>query len=205
MRLNARSVRQVFRRPFVFWVAAASLTLLTAAFIWQLTAEASRRSAMLGERVTVAIASDDLAAGHVIGADDVRMSELPAIAVPPDAASPEVVGAVVTAPVFEGEIVSARRLGTAGLGAVAAMVPAGHRAVAVALDFVRLPLEIGDRVDLLASTDAFGGPVHLVSAAALVIAVNDDGFTAAVPLHEVDAVAEALQAGAVTPALAGVP
>jgi Flp pilus assembly protein CpaB len=115
----------------------------------------------------------------------------------------------VRAPLFPGEVVHGDRLAPAGLSAVAALVPAGTRGVAVPSSADTLRLEAGDVVDVLAtvvagtSDDPAGAPTVTVSAGAVVVAVDEGAVTVAVPVEETPQVAYAAVTGIVTLVLVG--
>ncbi len=113
-------------------VAAATAVALgmTVNTLWQADAARSRWT----DTREVVITTGDLDTGRVIGAADVRTVELPQAAIPAGATTASVdqlVGATVNRPIYAGEVVVDGRLGPAGLGPVAARIPAGFRAVAV--------------------------------------------------------------------------
>ena len=123
--------------------------------------------------VPLAVAARDLAAGAVLGADDVASVDVPAGAVP-DGATRPVPGAVLAAPLRRGEAVTDVRLVRAGdvrrpPGTVVLTVRTADPAAVLAV-------RPGDRVDVLAGpADAgvtgTGGPAELVGSGLLVLAV----------------------------------
>jgi hypothetical protein len=110
----------------------------------------------------------------------------------------------------------AERLAPQGLTGVAALVPAGHRAVAVPIGpLAAPPLTIGDLVDVLAvvpvAAEAAGAPrvqsgdepsFPLVEAA-LVVDVGEQSIAIAVPDADAPRMAWVLTNGSVVLALAG--
>jgi len=113
---------------------------------------------------------------------------------------PDAVAAVDLTP---GEIVLAQRL--TGRSTVAARLPSGTRAVAVPTGG-GLPLEIGDRVDVLATFDTgdpAAEPTLAVASDALVLAVDEDAATVAVSQSAAPRVAYALAVGTITLVLSG--
>ncbi|HET7721777.1 MAG TPA: RcpC/CpaB family pilus assembly protein, partial [Acidimicrobiales bacterium] len=105
------------------------------------------------------------------------------------------------------------RLAPDGLSPVAARIPPGHRAVAVptaAGGFATEapPVEVGDRVDVLATFDVLepdAPPTAPVARDALVIEVADSRISLAVEADDAAPVAFALARGTVTLALVGAP
>ena len=146
-----------------------------------------------GPLVEVAVAARGVPAGVTLAAADVRTARLPEAALPDAPPERHPVGRTARVDLVPGEVLLASRLGPRGL---AALLPAGARALAVPRAAGTPPLEPGQRVDLLA-----GGGV--VVEAASVLAVEDSGTTVAVPEATAPTVAEAVAAGAVTLSLAG--
>lgn len=125
-----------------------------------------------GDLVPVVTAGADLPRGTVITADMLVSSEVPSAYVPPGAvrAPEEAVGRTLAADVTSGEVLTAVRLARAG--PVAALVPAGLRAVPVTAAFPPGLIAPGDRVDVLSI--AAGAPfAETVAAGAEVLLVAD--------------------------------
>jgi len=138
--------RRVVRRAVV--VVAAVVSCLVIASQVQASAAARRR---WGDTRVVAVARHDLKPGEVVSAGAVDLRRLPAVAVAADALAEAPVGSVVRYPVGADEPLLPSRLAPEGLTGVAALVPAGERAVALPVGpAARPPLRIGDRVDVLA-------------------------------------------------------
>jgi Flp pilus assembly protein CpaB len=182
--------------------------------------------------VRVATAVRDLPPGHVISGADVDMVEVPPSMLPDGAGetADALVGRTVTLVVMRGDIITGRRLAPAGLGPTAALVPAGHRAVAVPVGGAVPPLAVGDRIDLLVAgplspgtrpgditsgrTDA-SAPVRAVVRDVVVLdtgtvigsstasAGSAGGITVVVPIDQLPAVIAATQQSVVVPVLAG--
>lgn len=121
------------------------------------------------DTVELLVAARDLPAGAVVAADDVRPLDLPRDAVPASALD-DPVGATLAAPLGSGEPVTALRvigpdLAAAAPGTVALPVrlsDAGQAAL----------LEVGDRIDLLA-TDPQAATTVTVAADVMVLAVPE--------------------------------
>ncbi|MGH2725052.1 MAG: Flp pilus assembly protein CpaB [Actinomycetota bacterium] len=121
-------------------------------------ARVEARAAVGGPGVPVVVAARDLTRGTVLSSAVLREESLPARYRPPGAL-PGLVGAVgrsLAAGVVAGEVLTQARIAPPG-GPVASMVPAGLRAVPVAVPIPRDSLAPGDRVDVLA-TYATGRP-----------------------------------------------
>lgn len=192
------------------WLVALGLAVVAAAVVSQLTGQATATVAGWGHTRSVLVARHDLGPGRVITADDVVGRDLPDAAVPASAVTGDSadnpVGRVVTNPIVTGEIVSRQRLAPDGVQGIAALVPDGHRAVAVPTEGTGLVLRVGDRVDVFAPGRTDGTVASRTdrtdpaATAALVVDVSATAVTIAVDRTEVAALARALGQG--TPVLA---
>jgi Flp pilus assembly protein CpaB len=215
VRLRRLLVRTRVRRALV-----AVLALLTGIVVAGALRAADAARRQWGDSRVVAVARHDLAAGDVVGPGDVDLRDLPAVAVADEALAEAPVGAVTRHPVSAGEPLVAGRLGPDGLTGPAALVPEGHRAVAVPVGPLgRPPLQVGDQVDVLAvvptevgveaesgdGEDEAGDGVPAVPLVerALVVDVADEAVTVAVPAELTPAVAYAATQGALVLALTG--
>lgn len=210
-----RLLRWARRSPVAWWVAAAAVAVLAATQVAGLDDDAEARRQAWGTSVAVAVAARDLGAGAVVGPDDVTVEQWPAAVVPAGALDSVPEGRTVAAPIVAGEAVVGARVAPEGLGAVAALVPEEHRAIAVptaagGLGTDAPPLAVGDRVDVLATFDVIdpsgadgGAPTGTVTAGAMVVDVGESAVTIAVPIDEVARVAFAVARGTVTLALVG--
>jgi Flp pilus assembly protein CpaB len=200
----------------VWWLAAASVAALAAVRVGGLDDAADARRRAWGESTTVAVAARDLPAGTVVVGDDITVEEWPAALVPDGALAEPPTGSTITASVVAGEAVVGARVAPGGLSGVAALIPAGHRAVAVpgsagGLGTDTPPLRVGDRVDVLATFDvldptdgsASTEPTGTVADGALVVDVSDEAVTVAVPAADAARVAFAAARGTITLALVG--
>ena len=198
------------RSPVPFWALAVALAAVTGLTVFRLVGEASARAARLGGLVDVPVAARRLDAGTTLRAGDVAVRRLPAASLPdaPVARSPAGKAAIV--PLAPGEVLLAAKLAPEGVGGVAALVPRGHRALAVPVDGAGLAVRAGDRVDVLATFEVAdsGGdppapPTFPVATAALVVHAAEEAVTVAVTPDEAPRVAFALARGTVTLALTG--
>ena len=205
--LKVRPLRRVrlfvARRPIVYWVLVAGAAALTAAFIVDRTAAADGARQRWGDRRPVVVATVDLAPGLVLGDDNTRTEAWPVALLPDDALRSLPAGAVVAEPIGAGEPVRRRRIGRAGAGPVAALLPIGTRGVTVPVGDAPPPVSPGDRVDVVAAGLASDG--SLVAADALVVAVDERSVVVAVRAAELPAVAGALVGGTVVMAISGDP
>lgn len=207
-----RALRRARRSPAAWWLAAAAVAALAATRVGTLDDEAAAARAAWGEGVPVVVATRDLAAGEVVGADDVVVASWPPAVVPEGALAEVPAGRTVAAPIVAGEAVVGARVAPEGLSDVAALLPPGWRAVAVpafggGAGGDHPPLAVGDRVDVLASVDTFDPLAHqsaeVVAEGALVVDVRDGSVTVGVPQRVAAAVAVATTRGTITLALVG--
>lgn len=113
-------------------------------------AELEARAEAAGDLRPAVVAATGLSRGALIGATDVRVTEVPAGLMPSGALTEtaEAVGATLTGDVAEGELLTSAALARAG--PVAALVPDGFRAITVTVALAPGLLMPGDRVDVLA-------------------------------------------------------
>jgi Flp pilus assembly protein CpaB len=189
------------RAGFVVVVVAVTFVIVGA----QMRAAQAARQRWTEVR-QVAVARHDLRPGATVDAAAVELRELPARAIPEGAVGAPPVGAVVRYPVVAGEPILTARLAPDGLTGVAALLPPGHRAVAVAVAPTgRPPLEIGDRVDVLTAMPSVeshdGLPSGPLVEGALVVDIAPEAVTVAVPATAAPAVAFTVAQGGVVLAL----
>lgn len=192
------------RRPWLFWFFAVSLALLTGLTVARLVGEATSRAERLGGMRKVAVAARTVDAGQRLSPEDVAVRDLPVAVLPhaPVAAAPA--GHTALVPLAPGEVLLEAKLAPWGVQGVAALVPAGLKALAVPAGEGGLALSRGNRVDVLATFDTPDGetePTFPVAAAALVVDVGEDAVTVAVSPEEAPRVALATARGSVTLAL----
>ena len=185
----------------LFWTVSVVLAAFTGLAMFRMVAVASEAAARYGslERVPVVVRS--VGVGSVVGSGDVTWRAVPRAFVPRGGAARAVVGRVAVAPLVVGEVVVEDRLAPRGLRGAAALVPPGMRAVSVRPDPVVPSLRVGDRVDVLATVG--DTPAAVVARTAVVVEVDHDRVTVAVPAADAPSVAYALTRGAVTLALVG--
>lgn len=213
-----RLLRRARRSPAVWWSAAALVALVAAARVGSIDDAAEARRASWGTPVPVVVAARDLPAGTVLGDGDVVTTSWPDAVVPAGALVSPPLGRTTSAAIMAGEAVVADRVAPDGLSDVAALLPPGWRAVAVPPSSAGFgsgapPLQVGDRVDVLATFDALDltdgsndpTPTEPVAEGALVVDVDPDGgpITVAVPTADAPDVAFAVARGIVTLTLVG--
>lgn len=203
------------RSPLPFWLLALALSLVTGLSVGRLVDEASRRAARLGGLVDVPVAARSVEAGRLLRAGDVAVRRLPAAVLPRGRLARSPAGRVTMVPLAAGEVLLAAKLAPDGLAGVAALVPSGHRALAVPVEPGGLALRQGHRVDVLATFEVAAGeggqagetgegagaPTFPVATGALVVDVAEGAVTVAVTPAEAARVAFALARGTVTLAL----
>jgi Flp pilus assembly protein CpaB len=205
--------RRALARTIVRRAVALGLALVTGLVVISLVSSAEAARQRWGRARAVAVATRDLAPGDVIDASTVEVRRVPEAAVSPDALAALPSGSVVRQPVVAGEPLVAERLAPQGLTGVAALVPAGHRAVAVPIGpLAAPPLATGDLVDVLAVVPAVAEeqpgrsadwPSYPLVEAAAVVDVGEQSIAIAVPEADASRVAWVLTNGSVVLALAG--
>jgi pilus assembly protein CpaB len=199
-------LRRLARSPFAYWAAVVALAAFTAFTVAGQVGRAGVQAARYGGLRPVVVAARSVDAGAVLRAGDVVVRSMPASFLPDGSrrATGEVVGRTVVVPLFRGSAVLAANLAPDGLEGLAALLPAGARAVAVPTGSASIALRRGDRVDVLATFDpppAGEDPTFPVAEAALVIDVGPEAVAVAVAPEEAVRVAYAVAAGVVTLAL----
>ena len=189
------------RSPLLFWLAVLALALLTASVVARALGRAESLEAQYGPLRPVVVAARAVEAGTALGSADLDVRMVPSGSVADGAfrSTGEVRGHLVVVPLERGEAILADRVAPTGLSAVAALLPAGRRAVSVPTGSNSPALRRGDVVDLLAALD--NEPAVAVAQDAAVLDVRSESATVAVTLGEADAVAYALSQGGVTVAL----
>jgi Flp pilus assembly protein CpaB len=201
--------RRALARPGVRRLAVAVLAVATALTVTATLGAADAARDRWGPSQPVAVATRDLAPGDVVDATAIERRDLPdgLVTEASLAAAPE--GAVVRHPILAGEPLMAARLAPHGLSGVAALVPPGHRAVAVPVGPAGVPpLSTGDLVDVVTvlptGLEAGGDdPAFPLAERAPVVDVGDQAVTVAVPATDAPRVAWALSNGTIVLMLAG--
>lgn len=196
----------IIRRPPARLVIAVLAALVCGAVVLRLTERAEAASARFGATTSAWVAREALAPGARIGDGDVALEVRPTAFVPAGAVGEDPSGRRVVEAVAAGEVVGEHRLADGDRRGVAALVPDGWRALAVPAVDAALPVEVGQRVDVLAASDAGDrGPVGAVVAEdGIVVHVADDAtVTVAVAGDDAALVVAALAGGYVSLALVG--
>ena len=189
-------VRFLFaRRPWLYWLVVGVVCVMVTWAVTGMVRHATASARSLGRLVSVPVAARPLSLGAVVGSDDVAWRRLPVGVLPDEPVEPSPVGRTVVVPVVPGEVLLVPKFAPAGLSGVAALLPAGARALAVPVVAANPSVQRSDRVDVLADS-------ALVVRDAVVLDVTDDVVTIAVPADDAPGVALALSRGVVTLALA---
>ena len=202
MRLAIRGRPRLARSPFVFWLGVAGLAFLTASVVAGALGEARSLAARYGPLRAVVVAARAVEPGVELAAADLAVRQVPDGFVPPGAAAAvdAVAGRTTVVRLLEGVPVLPGHLAPGGLSGVAALLPAGTRAVTVPAGESTSPrLSRGDVVDVLATLD--DQPVLAVAIEAPVVDVGQESVTVAVRPEEARSVAFAVANGTVTVAL----
>jgi Flp pilus assembly protein CpaB len=209
--------RRALVHPTARRLAVGGLALVTGLSVTSLVHHAGAEQRRWGTTRSVVVATDDLWPGDVVSGSAVAVRDLPEASIPASALADEPVGRTVRQPILAGEPVVAARLAPDGLTGAAALVPAGHRAVAVPVAATGAPpLGVGDAVDVVTVVPSTGAgppvagpagrsddPAVTLADRAAVVAVDDRTVTVAVPERAAPRVAWAVANGAVVLALAG--
>lgn len=190
------------RRRVPYWAVAGTVALLTAVVIGRIGGAAAAERTRWGTSHPVIVVTSTVRAGGRLEGH-VAARDLPVALLPRNALATVPPGAVAATDLVPGEVVLAHRL--AGRSTVAARMPSGTRAVAVPTAG-GLPLEVGDRVDVLATFDTgdpTAEPTVTVADDAIVLATGKESVTLAVARSAAPRVAYALAAGTITVVLSG--
>jgi Flp pilus assembly protein CpaB len=184
------------RQPVVFWTLSALAALATFTSVSTAMRAATAGADTYGELVPVIVAAVDLDSGQVIAPGETHMVSLPAKLVPPSAVQRDPAGLAVRQRIVAGEAVVSDRLAPVGSFGIAATLEPHERAIAIPLPAHRPPIEVGQRVDVLATTDPGSvigrSPTSLVAEAAVVLDIADGGITVAVSTNDAMRIAAAL-------------
>jgi hypothetical protein len=189
-------------RRVPYWLTAGAVALVTAVVVARLAAGAAAERNRWGEVRTALVVTERVAAGDDL-AGRVTTRSLPVAVLPQGSLAALPRTAVAAADLVPGELVLAHRL--TGRSALAARLPRGTRGIAIPTAD-GLPVEPGDRVDLLATLDTGetgSEPTVVVARDAVVLSAEEDAVTVAVDDAAAARVAYALAVGAVTLVLSG--
>lgn len=206
-------VLAVRRSAMLWWTLTVALALVTAAVVGSSVGTATRGARAWGRNRVVWVVQRPVAAGDVLTASDVRRTALPRGVVPQGAldAAASPLGDASRIALTVGEVVLRDRLAVRGARGIAAMLPDGWCAVALANDEHTPLVRVGDVVDVIATFDvgddittaSSDAPAVPVASGAQVVAVAPRTLTVAVPEDDAARVSFAMAKGAVTVVLRG--
>lgn len=202
-------LRRVLRRSsLAWWGAALLLGYVTASLVSSNLADASRAADKWGSERRVWVVQRPVPAGAVLLVGDARLERWPKGVIPKGAldGSTSPLGEATRVALLPGEVVATERLAGRGAHGLAALITAGHRAIAVRNDESMPTVRAGDRVDIIATFDVEDGstePSIAVASNAEVLTVSPRTITVAVTSREAPRVAFALARAAVTLSLRG--
>ena len=198
-----RRLRAWSRRSSLgWWTAVALLSLVTLVAVRSALASTAGATARYGAPTPVPVVVEAVAAGDEVPAGAVAVESRPAATVPGGEVAEAWDGRTALVDLVPGEVLLRSRLAPDGVRGAGALLPPGHRALAVPSGpGGRPPLHVGDRVDVLVTL--VEGDSVVVAAGALVVHLDPDAdtVTVAVPAGDAPALASAVTAGAVTLAL----
>ena len=188
------------------WIAAALAVTVGLGLAHRMTAAAAAERHRWGETRRVVVARQRIAMGTTITADAVELQTWPLALVPDGTLDALPVGRTAVAAIEHGEAVVGVRVAPSGLHGLAALVPSGWRAIAIPVAPTVVALTVGDHVDLVAGFDRGGAPSEgsaslTIARDAIVVGVDEQRVTVAVPGDDAERVALAVIAGTVMPAL----
>lgn len=196
----------ILRPPPLRLVVAVALALVCGLVVARTTGRAEAAVDRYGSLTTAWVVAGHVEPGEQIDPGDVTVEPRPAAFLPAGAVTEDPTGRRAAAVLRSGEVVVEHRLAGGDRRGAAALVPEGWRAVAVPALEAALPVEVGQRVDVLAATDPTGtGAVGTVVAedGVVVHVADDDTVTVAVTPSQAGRVVAALASGMVALALVG--
>jgi Flp pilus assembly protein CpaB len=178
-------------RPLAYWSLALLVAGGTGLIVQRVSASAAEARRRWGDSVPTVVALRPLAVGDTLDATNVEVRAIP-VGVRPDTALDVIPtdGRLVAASVARNEIVTAARLGRGDRSALAGLLPAGTRGVAIPASPGAMPVAPGDRVDVVAA--------ELVVPGATVVKIGDEAVVVAVAGADAPAVARAVADGQVS-------
>ncbi len=206
-RTLARTVRRTWRRlryrRIPYWTVVG-IAVVVAAISWNATVHSAEQAlAVWGTTTRVPVATARVEPGETVTGSVVDWREMP-LGVVAGQPSLEPTGRIATDLILAGEVVAEERLAEPGASGTSSLVPTGARGIAVPVDDTLPPVEVGDRVELLAGTGAgtdAGAVAHTATTTGVVVAVSEDTITVAVRAADAGPVAAAVSLGAVSLAL----
>jgi Flp pilus assembly protein CpaB len=196
----------ILRPPPLRTVVAVTLAVACALVVLRTTGRAEATVDRYGRTATAWVLDTTVEPGDVLGVEDLVREPRPASFLPSGAVEEDPVGRRVTEVLRPGEVVVEHRLAGGDRRGAAALVPDGWRAVAVPALEAALPVEVGQRVDVLAAVDptGTGAAGSTVAQDGVVVHVSEDAtVTVAVTPAQATRIVAALASGVVALALVG--
>ena len=196
----------ILRPPPLRAVLAVALAVACGLVVLRTTGRAEAAADRYGRTATAWVLDSTVEPGDVLGAGDLVVESRPASFLPSGAVEEDPVGRRVTEVLRPGEVVVEHRLAGGDRRGAAALVPEGWRAVAVPALEAALPVEVGQRVDVLAALDPTdtGAVGSTVAEDGVVVHVAEDAtVTVAVTPAQAARIVAALASGVVALALVG--
>ena len=190
------------RRPWLYWLLVGLVALGAASVTSAMVSDATAPVRRFGRLVRVPVAARSLPLGTTLAPGDVTWRSLPSGLLPSEDMEPAPVGRTVFVPVVAGEPLLVSKFAPLGVSGVAALLPAGARALSVPAVAGNPSMQRGDRVDVLATVEGGEEPTFAVTTDAVVLDVTPDVVTIAVVADDAPRVAWALSRGVVTLSLA---
>ena len=211
-----RILRRLRRSAVPYWTVAAVMAFATVQIVRDAT-QATDPAAKWGEATPVVVLRRPVYIGQTLRAQDLARGEMPATVAPRRrlVETAQARGRVVLAHLEPGDVLSEHHLAPQGLQGIAALVPAGRRAIGLPADATTPALRPGDQVDVLATFPPgtrFGtepssenssdtvpiAPTILAARGAVVLETTDRRVTVAVTAEEAARVAYASANAAIT-------
>jgi len=146
-------------RPLAYWLLTALVATVLGYGTYGVVAAAERTRAQFGTQAATVVATAAIGPGDALTAANTAIRLLPLALLAEGALTSLPAGAVANASIVPGEPVLRHRVGRAGDGPIAALLPDGGRGVAVPVDEASLPLRRGDQVDVVAAAVAGAGGI----------------------------------------------
>ena len=164
------SARSLNKRSTTILIAAV-LALGTGLLVFNYLSSLTKVAATIPMR-SVVVAAQDIPVRTVVTPAMLTMTNRPADSVEPDAVAntTDAVGQIALISIPSGGTIAASKVGRIGLGGLTVHIPAGQRAISIALDRVKGVanlIEAGDHVDVIAVTQAHGSATVAPTAATI--------------------------------------
>jgi Flp pilus assembly protein CpaB len=189
-------------KPLAYWTATLLVASAVAYAVYGVVVSAEAARSAYGASAPVLVARHDIEPGTALDETNTEVRELPLALVADGVLHALPAETTVSAALMAGEPVHRQRVGRAGEGPVASVLPDGTSGLAIPRDETSLPLQPGDRVDVVAAVTTVGGATaRVVTAGATVAFVAERAVVVAIPAEHLTDAAQALTDGGVVLAL----